>query len=99
MTCVAICTVGELFGGVERHVLGMLGALQARGIGAVPILFNNGELAARAREQGIEPLILPSSNRALLSTSRQLASFLDRRDIRLVHAHGYKFVCLMQNSG
>jgi glycosyltransferase involved in cell wall biosynthesis len=87
---VAICTVGELFGGVERHVLGMLSALQARGIGAVPILFNNGELAARAREQGIEPLILPDSNRALLATSRQLASLLDRRDIRLVHAHGYK---------
>lgn len=90
MTCVAICTVGELFGGVERHVLGMLNALEAQGVGAVPILFNNGELAARAREQGIEPLVLPASNLSLLATARQLARILQRRDIRLVHAHGYK---------
>jgi glycosyltransferase involved in cell wall biosynthesis len=87
---VAICTVGELFGGVERHVLGMLSVLRARGISAVPILFNDGELAARAREQGIEPLVLSNSNSALLATARQLADFLGRRGIRLVHAHGYK---------
>jgi glycosyltransferase involved in cell wall biosynthesis len=82
--------VGELFGGVERHVLGMSSALQARGIGTLLILFHNGELADRAREQGLEPVVLPDRNRSILATSRRLADALDRRDIRIVHAHGYK---------
>lgn len=87
---IAICTVGELFGGVERHVLGLIGALQARGISTLLILFHNGELAAQARAQGIELLILPDTNRSLLATSLRLANTLDRLDIRVVHAHGYK---------
>lgn len=90
LKCVAICTVGELFGGVERHVLGMSGALQARGISTLLILFHNGELAERSREQGLEPLVLSDRNLSLLATSRQLAGALDRRGIRVVHAHGYK---------
>ena len=87
---VAVCTVGELFGGVERHVLGMLSALRARGIAPLLILFHNGELADRAREQGLEPIVLSDRNRSILATSRQLADALARRDIRIVHAHGYK---------
>jgi glycosyltransferase involved in cell wall biosynthesis len=87
---IAICTVGELFGGVERHVLWMLSALQAQGIDAVPILFHNGELAVRARELGVEPLILSARNVSLIATCRRLAGFLRRRDIAILHAHGYK---------
>jgi glycosyltransferase involved in cell wall biosynthesis len=90
LPCIAICTVGELFGGVERHVLGMLRSLQARGINTVFILFYDGELAVVARTQGIEPLILPNRNRSLLTTSRRLAQILKERRIRLVHVHGYK---------
>jgi glycosyltransferase involved in cell wall biosynthesis len=82
--------VGELFGGVERHVLGMSSVLQARGISTLLILFHNGELANRAREQGVEPVILPDSNLSLVATSKHLADILNRRDIRIVHAHGYK---------
>jgi len=88
--CVAICTVGELFGGVERHVLGMLSMLQARGINTLLILFHNSELAAQARDLGVELVILPRSNRSLLATSKHLANILERRDIRMVHVHGYK---------
>jgi glycosyltransferase involved in cell wall biosynthesis len=87
---IAICTVGELFGGVERHVLWMLSALQARGITAVPILFQDGELAIRLREQGIQPIIFSDRNLALFTTCKQLAKFLHHQDIRIVHAHGYK---------
>ena len=90
LKCVAICTVGELFGGVERHVLGMLSALRARGIRTLLILFHNGELAHQARAQGLEPLVLPDRNRSMLSTARELASALERLDARIVHAHGYK---------
>lgn len=90
LKCVAVCTVGELFGGVERHVLGMSSALRARGISTLLILFHNGELADRAREQGLEPLVLPDSNLSLVATSRRLAGALDSQRIGIVHAHGYK---------
>jgi len=96
-----MCTVGELFGGVERHVLGMASFLQARGIGSLFVLFHDGELAAQARERGIELVILSDSNRSLFTTSRQLADILVRRDIRIVHAHGYKAMvfCAMARRG
>ena len=87
---VAICSVGELFGGVERHILGILNGLQAHGVATLLLLFHDGELAAQAREQGIEPVILPHRNRSLLTTSRQLARILEQRQIRIVHVHGYK---------
>jgi L-malate glycosyltransferase len=87
---VAICTVGELFGGVERHVLGLMNGLKAHGMSTLLVLFHDGELAAQARGQGIEPVILPNRNRSLLTTSRQLARILKQRGIRVVHVHGYK---------
>ncbi len=87
---VAICSVGELFGGVERHILGILSGLQAQGVTTLLFLFYDGELAAQAREQGIEPVILPNRNRSLLTTSRRLARILEQRQVRIVHVHGYK---------
>lgn len=87
---VAICTVGELFGGVERHVLGMAGGLQQASISTLLILFHDGELAAQARSQGAEVAILPNRNLSLWSTARTLAEIFGRRSIDLVHVHGYK---------
>lgn len=88
--CVAICTVGELFGGVERHVLGLIEGLRARGVSILLVLFHDGELAVQARAQGIEPVILPNRNRSLLTTSRRLAKILKQRQVHVVHVHGYK---------
>lgn len=88
--CIAICTVGELFGGVERHVLGILNGLRVNGLSPLLVLFHDGELAAQAREQGINPVILPNRNRALLATSRQLAQILRQGKVDVVHVHGYK---------
>lgn len=87
---VAICTVGELFGGVERHILGVLTGLTARGMSTLLVLFHDGELAAQARGQGVDPLILSNRNRSLWATSRQLAGILKQHRIHLVHVHGYK---------
>src|SRR5438445_11765914 len=83
--CIAVCTAGELFGGVERHVLEMARSLKARGIGSLFVLFHDGELAAQARERGVELTILRAGNRSLFATSMRLASILERRDIRLVY--------------
>jgi glycosyltransferase involved in cell wall biosynthesis len=87
---VAICSVGELFGGVERHILGMAQGLRMRGISTLLLLFHDGELAAQARQQDIEALVLPDRNLSLWATSRKLAGVLEQRRIALVHVHGYK---------
>jgi len=87
---VAVCTVGELFGGVERHVLELIDGLGTQGIRALLVLFLDGELAIQARRQGIEPVILPNRNRSFLTTSRQLARILEQHQIHIVHVHGYK---------
>jgi glycosyltransferase involved in cell wall biosynthesis len=87
---IAICTVGELFGGVERHVLGMLAALAARGINVLLVLFHDGELAAQARAMGADPVILANRNLAVLATASRLARILENRAIQVVHVHGYK---------
>src|SRR5262245_63901860 len=88
--CVAICTVGELFGGVERHVIGLMNGLRAQGVNTLLVLFHDSELAAQARAQGVEPIILPNRNRSLLTTSHQLAHILNQHRIHIVHVPGYK---------
>jgi glycosyltransferase involved in cell wall biosynthesis len=87
---VAICTVGELFGGVERHILGIIKALRERRITVVLVLFHDGELALQARAQGVEPVILPNDNLSVLTTSRRLARLLEGSQVPYVHVHGYK---------
>lgn len=87
---IAICTVGELFGGVERQVLGLISGLAARGVSTLLVLFHDSELAAQARVQGVEPVILSPRNGSVLATSRQLARLFKQRDIQVVHVHGYK---------
>jgi glycosyltransferase involved in cell wall biosynthesis len=87
---IAICTVGELFGGVERHVLGAIAGLAGQGTDVLLMLFHDGELAAQARAMGTDPVILPTGNLAALTTARRLASILDQRGIKVVHVHGYK---------
>lgn len=90
LSCVAICSVGELFGGVERHILGMLNGLNAHRVQALLILFHDGELAEQARQQGFKPIILQSPNRSILKTSFKLAHIFKQQNIRIVHVHGYK---------
>lgn len=90
--CIAICSVGEIFGGVERHILGMVEGLQMRSIKVILLLFYDAELAAQSRHQGVEPVILQDSNWSLFSTARKIAYILKRQQIQLVHVHGYKAV-------
>lgn len=87
---IAICSVGELFGGVERHILGLLSGLMARGIEPLLIVFHDRELALQAREQGADPIILSPRNQGLFTTSRLLSQILREQYMQLVHVHGYK---------
>ncbi len=87
---IAICSTGELFGGVERHILGLLSGLRAAGIKASLFLFQDGELAAQSRKQNDEPVILSGDNFRLFATAREMAHLLSAQGVRLVHVHGYK---------
>jgi glycosyltransferase involved in cell wall biosynthesis len=88
---VAICTAGELFGGVERHVLGLCEYGQ-RTDGRFPllVLFQEGELARQARSIGLRPVVLGGSGRYDPRLASSLATLFASRDISVVHAHGYK---------
>jgi glycosyltransferase involved in cell wall biosynthesis len=101
LKCVAVCTAGELFGGVERHILGAVSGLLTHGIRTLLIVFHDSELAAQARDQGIEVIVLSKSNLHLWSTSQSLAGIVRQRQIRVVHSHGYKatVVCALARTG
>jgi len=88
----AICSVGELFGGVERHILGMCTWLQREGHEFVLILFHDRELARQAREIGVEPVVLEARGRFDLGVPGRLAGILANHGVDVVHAHGYKAV-------
>lgn len=85
----AFLSVGELFGGVERHLIGMCTWMQRQGREPVLILFHDRELARQAREIGVEPIIL-SGGSFDLGVPRRLARILAERNINVVHAHGYR---------
>lgn len=87
---IAICSVGELFGGVERHVLGMLAGLSDSEVKPILLLFHDGELAEQARELSIEPIIMPSGSFASLLSVYRLAKIFARYHVTIVHVHGYK---------
>ena len=88
--CIAICSVGELFGGVERHIIGLLKGLKAHDIEILLFLFHDNELAMQARNHGFSPIILSNKNHSLLSTARYMADILKKRGVKIVHVHGYK---------
>lgn len=90
LNLIAICTVGEIFGGVERHVLGIVGGLAAQGVRTQLILFHDRELATQARALGTDPVILSDRNVVWPATSRRLARILEQHGIQVVHVHGYK---------
>ncbi len=87
---VAMCSVGELFGGVERHLLGMCEWFRRRGTEPILILFYDRELASQARAMGFDPVVLESRGSFDLTVPKKLAGVLKSRNVNLVHAHGYR---------
>ncbi len=87
---VAMCSVGELFGGVERHLLGMCQWFRRQKTEPLLLLFHDKELAAQARKLGFEPIILQSGGSFDLSASKKMAQVLRSHQVNLVHAHGYR---------
>jgi glycosyltransferase involved in cell wall biosynthesis len=87
---IAIIAAGELFGGAERHVLGLGAFLRDRGLQPQVILFHDRELAARCRADGLPVSILPVANSYDPTGPRHLDELLTATGARLVHVHGYR---------
>jgi len=78
---IAICSVGELFGGVERQILGLCDFLGEEQLGPDLVApYHDAELARQLRARGVEPVILCGRHRYDPSTISQLT-----RDVQQVH--------------
>lgn len=82
---------GDLFGGVETQILGLVQVLATRR-GSTPtvVLFHDGELARQLRETGCEPVILTSRNAADPAPVGQLARVIAAGRGDVLHLHGYR---------
>ena len=87
---IAIVATGELFGGAERHILGLGAFLSQRGLDPRIVLFHDRELAHCCREDGLPVTIIPPRSAYDLRVPRRLGQYLAQHGIRLVHVHGYK---------
>jgi glycosyltransferase involved in cell wall biosynthesis len=86
---VVCCTAGELFGGVEQHVLDLCRFVRGRtGESPLLVLFHDGELAARATAGGIRTAVLKGTHRYDPRLVDRLAAVASAA--RVLHAHGYK---------
>ena len=98
----AVCSQGELFGGVERHILDLVSFVERRGNPRpTTILFHDRELAERLRAMGHEPFIPRGRHRYDLSLVGQVRDHLAADRVDIVHAHGYKatVVCGLARRG
>lgn len=98
----AICSQGELFGGVERHILDLARYLERRGQPRPTVLlFFDRELAAQLRDAGVEPVILQGRHRYDRALVAQARARLDADKVEVVHVHGYKatVVCALARGG
>lgn len=88
---IAICSAGELFGGVERQILDLCRFYPRQGL-PVPlvVLFHEHKLAAKLREQGVEPVVLHGRSRYDWSLVGDVQRLLGERAVDVVHVHGYK---------
>lgn len=83
--------MGELFGGVERHILDLCRYFARNGLPApAVILFCDGTLASRLRSQGIEPVVVRGRHRYDPALVGRVAAALRAAAADVVHVHGYK---------
>lgn len=87
---VAIFSVGELFGGVERHILSLSTGLRHLGVTPVLMVLHDGDLAAQARNLGLKTIIIERRGRFDPATGERLADCIKTTGAHLIHVHGYQ---------
>lgn len=94
MRTVLIASPGEVFGGVERHILMLANALPANGWSVRIVVSQEGELAAQSRELGLAVDALGAPGASLSAQAAAFAALVDQYAPEVVHLHGYKMTCL-----
>lgn len=87
---VAIVATGELFGGAERHIVGLAGFLQAQGREPHLVLFHDRELAVQCRQVGVPVHIVTTSSAYDRTGPGRVGEVLRKHGCRVAHVHGYK---------
>jgi glycosyltransferase involved in cell wall biosynthesis len=86
----AICSAGELFGGVERQILDLCTYWRRSGHGdPLVVLFHDHELAKQLRGRGLEPVVL-SGGKYDPRLARRFGALVREHGIDVVHVHGYR---------
>ncbi len=89
----SVCHVisGDLWAGAEAQAAALLKALARRPeLDLRAILLNEGELARRLRDSGIEVRVIPESGHGFFQILNEAAEFLRARPVEILHSHRYK---------
>lgn len=86
----ALCTAGEIWGGIERFVLTLAPGMRAAGIDPVVILFHDALLARKLRAEQVRVEVLDGHGKYDPRTLSRLRHLLREYDIDVLHVHGYK---------
>ena len=87
---VAICTSGQIWGGVERFIVTMATGLRVIGIDPLVVVFNEGPLAAALRDEQIAVRVVGCRAKYDPRTIWELRGLLGQHSINVLHVHGYK---------
>jgi glycosyltransferase involved in cell wall biosynthesis len=86
----ALCTAGEIWGGIERFVLTLAPGLRAAGIDPLVILFHDALLARQLRAAQVRVEVLDGHGKYDPRTLGRLRRLLRERHVDVLHVHGYK---------
>ena len=90
---IAVCHIasGDLWAGAEAQTASLLRWLAQRDeLSLSVILLNEGRLAEKARESGIDVKVIPEAGKGFLQIFREATNYLRGRGIHLLHSHRYK---------
>jgi L-malate glycosyltransferase len=91
---VAICTAGEIWGGVERFVVSLAVGLRHAGCAPLLLLFHEGLLAEQLRSAGFRPIVVRGAGKYDIRQIARIREALRRHGIRVLHVHGYRATIL-----
>ena len=86
----AVCSAGEIWGGVEQCILTLTGGLRSAGWDPLVIPLYEGLLAARLRDAGARVEVMAGYGKYDPRLIHGLSEVLRRHQINVLHVHGYK---------
>src|SRR4051812_16049248 len=90
----ALCTAGEIWGGVEQCVLTLTSGLRRAGADPLVIVLCHGLLEQRLRAAGVRVEVFDAAAKYDPRQIAQLARVLGHHKINVLHVHGYKATLL-----